>query len=619
MTTGPWAAKPPLFKISLPRLTLIAVIAASAPGAALAQTERDDEIIVSALRTPTSLADTGSAVSVITADMIRTQQYAFVADALKDAAGVSLARNGGAGAASTIRLRGAASGQTLVIIDGVIANDPAAPQGGFNFANLGADSIDRIEILRGPQSLLYGADAIGGVIAIETKKENGVDAFIEGGSRGSVRGGVAVGGATDKAYGRLTVDGVTTDGISRAAGGAETDGYKNGEAAFSGGAVLSDYWRTEAVIRVGRAKTEIDGFPPPLFSFADTNDTETTKSHLVAGKLIQDFQGFDGVFSLSYARTDRTNKDQDVETFSASGERLTADYVGVVKLSDRLRLIGGGKWEETTARTDGVDETATAGAAFLVSEIKPTESVTFSAGLRRDEFSNFDGATTARLSAVWRLDNDMRLRASWGQGFRAPSLFELTYDQFGILPNPDLRPERANGFDAGFDSKFGGDGKGRFSLTLFHTQVKDQIDFDFAGNGYFNIASTRARGAELEGGYALTPTLTVDLTYSFTDAINKNTSAQLLRVPKHKGTATLNITPVERLKFSASLHVNGRENDTPSANDSFVRVDLRAAYDINDQFEIYGRIENASDADYQDVSGYGEPGLSAFAGLRAHL
>lgn len=181
-----------------------------------------DEIVVSATRIPTSLSEVGSTVTVISAKDIIDSQYSFVSEALRDTAGVAIARNGGPGGATAARIRGAASGQTLVMIDGIIVNDPSAPQGGFNFANLDVADIERIEVLHGPQSLLYGADAIGGVIVITTKKDrSATSAYLEGGSRGTIRGGATALLRDDRAYGRLTISGSRTDGVSRASIGTE--------------------------------------------------------------------------------------------------------------------------------------------------------------------------------------------------------------------------------------------------------------------------------------------------------------------------------------------------------------------------------------------------------------
>lgn len=619
MTETSWLALTPGQKIKLILVSSACGFAAAHP--AFAQTltpDLLDQVTVSALRTPTSVSETGSSVSIITAEEIARRQYAYISDALRDAASVAIARNGGAGGVSSARIRGAASGQTLVVIDGAVVNDPSAPQGGFNFANLDAADIDRIEILRGPQSLLYGADAIGGVIAITTRRQ-GAGGFVEGGSFGAVRAGGALAFENARSFGRVSVTGAHTDGISRADGGPERDGFRTIAASALAGAAFNDHWRTELTIRASASEAEIDGFPAPNFVLADTEEIEQTKDLLLAGRLLQSFDGFDGALSVSYNIIDRENRNDSASTFTAKGDRLTADYLAAVNLSEKWRLIAGIEAEQSSARVSGVDETVEAGAAFALLEVKPLTNVTLSAGGRRDEFSNFDGATTARVAGVWNAPSGFNLRASWGEGFRAPTLFELNFDQFGVMPNPDLRPERARGFDVGIEKSFGEDAQHRLAATFFHTRVRDQIDFDGAGNGYFNIDETRARGVEVEGRLTLRPGLSFDVTYSYIEAVDIATGLQLLRQPRHKGTIATVFKASERLTLSASAIFNGRENDTPSPNDGFVRLDLRASYAMSEKLELYGRVENATDTDYQDISGYGEAGAAAYGGLRVRL
>jgi vitamin B12 transporter len=588
--------------------------------------ERGDEIVVSATRLARPAAETGSAVTVINAEALRRRQYAFVADALRDAAGVAIARNGSAGGVASARFRGAASGQTLVLIDGVVVNDPAAPQGGFNFANLDLVDIERIEILRGPQSILYGADAIGGVVSITTAGAGAAPlyAFVEGGFFGTVRGGATAAVGDDESFLRMTVSGIRMDGVSRADGGLESDGYRSLAASLRGRAALSRVWSVEGTARFSDSRAEIDGFPPPSFSLADTFEIEDTRDYSFSGVLRHSDgrgpEGLNGALTFAYAAIDRRNADQGAVTFAADGDRLTTDYIGALPLTNGLRFVGGAEVEQTSVDVSGVEESATSGAVFGLLEAEAFDRLVVSAGARRDEFSNFDGATTARIAAAWSGWSGWVLRASWGEGFRAPTLFELNFDQFGITPNPNLRPERATGFDAGVERRFGGaDPVLTARATVFRTRVRDQIDFDFLGNGYFNIDRTRTRGLELEVDWRLAKALRGSIAYTLTDAVDIRTGDELLRVPRHKGTAVIDWTPASPLTLSASVIVNGREADFPAPNAAFVRLDLRAAWALSERFELYGRVENATDTDYQDVSGYGEPGASAFGGLRVRL
>lgn len=562
----------------------------------------------------------GSAVSTISADDIEAGQFALASEALRLVPGVSVARNGGPGGFASVRLRGASSGQTLVVVDGIVVNDPAAPQGGYNFANLDVADIERIEVLRGPQGIIYGADAIGGVIAIRTKRDaTGRSAYAEGGVRGSARGGATIAGEKGRAFARATISGATTDGVSRAASGAETDGYRTIAGSFSGGAEFGDRSVIAVFARASDSRAEIDGFPPPLFEFADTEEIEDTTDYAVGARFAHG--GFDddaperisGALSLSWAGVDRKNADLGVETFAAFGERYSADYVLAARLGRALSFEVGGEFEGTSVDVSGVDQSATSGAAFALAEATPFKRLSISAGARRDEFSNFDGATTARVALAYRLSDRARLRASWGEGFRAPTLFELNFDQFGVVPNPALRPERATGLDAGVDVEISG---ARLSATAFRQRVRDQIGFEFSRNGYFNIDRVKSYGVEIEVDAPIGERASLRAAYSLIDARDAATGEKIARTPKHSGSATLAASPTARLSLSAAAFFNGAEADFPTRNDAFVRLDLRAAFAVSDRLQVYGRVENATDADYEDVSGYGEAGLSVYAGIR---
>ena len=610
---------------SAPRIYSACLFFAAAPMGALADDARastqtgaleSDEIVVSATRRPTPSAEVGSTVSVLTAEDIALRQYSFAADALRDTPGVTIARNSAFGGVASARIRGAASGQTLVVIDGIVMNDPTAPQGGFSFAYLDVVDIERIEVLRGPQSILYGADAIGGVISIVTKRgETGTNAFLEGGSFGTARGGATLARGGDAGFARLTVSGVTTDGISRAAVGDEDDGFRSIAASFAGGLTLNDHHSAELIGRFADARAEIDGFPAPRFTLADTLETEDTRDYAVSGRWLQSYARFDGALTASYNVIERENRGG-FASF-AEGERFSTDYLADYALSDRLSIIAGGEFERINADVSGIDESASNGAVFALLDARPVEGLSFSGGVRRDEFSDFDGATTARVAAAWEIDAATILRASWGQGFRAPSLFELNFVPFGGEANPDLDPERSNGFDVSVERRFDGAAQDlTLRTTFFHQQIKDQIGFD---DGYFNINRVRLRGLEVEADWRLGDLLSASLNYSLIDAVDRDTDVQLRRQPKHSGTAVVTLTPTPAFSLSSSVIVNGDERDLPTSNDAFVRLDLRAAYAVSQALEVYGRVENATDADYQDISGYGEPGVAAFGGVRVRL
>lgn len=605
-------------RICLPLAASFVVLAAAA-GPAHAGDPDASEIIVSATRTPRPAGEIGSSVVVIDAAEIARRQHRFVAEALRDVAGVSVARSGAVGGLATARIRGGAGGQTLVLIDGVVVNDAAAPQGGFNFANLDVADIERIEILKGPQGILYGADAAAGVVSISTRRtsDRALSAYAEGGSLATARGGASLFLGGGPAHARATLSGIRTAGLSRAAGGAERDGYRQIAGSLAAGADFGGGWRGELAARASRSKAAIDGFPPPLFALADTAETEETRDYAVSVRALHDHRGVAGALTLGYQRTGRENEEAGLSTFAAEGARWSADYLAEVGIAPGARLVAGAAAGRLSAIVSGVDDARTTGAVFALGEWKPFPGAALSAGVRRDAFSDFDGATTARFAAAFSPSGQVTLRASWGEGFRAPSLFELHFDQFGVVPNPDLRPERSAGFDAGGELRIGG--KSRLRATYFAQKTRDLIGFEFARNGYFNLDRARAGGVEIEGEIAPFPFATLSLAYAYVDAVDRATGARLLRIPRHSATIAAAVTPTERLELSASLILNGREADFPAPNAAFARLDLRAAFRLSDAVELYGRIENATGADYQDVSGYGEPGRTVYGGARLGL
>ena len=245
--------------------------------------EKPDEIVVEGLRLPTKLSEAGTSISIITAEDLEAKGYAFAVDALATVSGVTVNQNGAIGGLATVSIRGASTDQTLVLLDGVPIGDPTAVGGGYDFSIIDTADIERIEILKGPQSTLWGSDAIGGVINIITKQAQGGftgRAFGEGGSFETARAGVSASVAGDLGDIRLSFSGISSDGISRADeddGNPERDRYEGLNFAGRGSLNLPNDAKLRGFVRFLSGRTDIDGFPPPNFSLADTNDTSQTE------------------------------------------------------------------------------------------------------------------------------------------------------------------------------------------------------------------------------------------------------------------------------------------------------------------------------------------------------
>lgn len=600
----------------------VAAIALLAAAPALAADEEtDDVIIVEGLRLPSPATETGSSVSVITAEDIDIRGYQFALDALASAPGVTVNQNGAFGGLATVRIRGAASDQTLVLLDGVPLGDPTSVGGGYDFSVLDVADIERIEILKGPQSTLWGSDAIGGVVNIITKRpEDGLGAriFAEGGSYETFRGGAAVSGGGDAGDFRLSVSGITSDGISKADeddGNTEEDAYNGLTFAGRGGLNLPYGMRLEALARHIKGETEIDGFPPPNFTLADSNDRSETEQLTTAGTLIAPLFGdlFENRFMAGFTDIERRGVFSGFESVD-KGDRLILRYQGTLEVGERHRLAFGAEREETEANGD---KTSINGF-FGLYEIKPVEGLTLTAGVRHDDHSRFGSETTARAAAAWSATSFLTLRGSWGEGFKAPTIFQLT-QSFGLLPpNADLQPETSEAFDIGVDLA-APSGAARLSVSYFDRDTENLIIFAPTSR-YENLAETTARGVETQLDIAITDAIGVSAGHAWIDAEDLATGERQVRVPRHSGDLAL-IYNAGAFSGSAVVRYNGDETEGPFGSDvdDWVRVDLAASYAVNETIELYGRIENLFDENYQQLSGFGTPGLSAYGGVRLTL
>jgi vitamin B12 transporter len=578
-----------------------------------------DEIIVEGLRIPTRIAETGTSVSVITAEDIELRAYAFALDAIAGVPGVTINQTGTFGGLATVQIRGASTDQTLVLLDGVPIGDPTAVGGGYDFSIIDAADIERIEILKGPQSTLWGSDAIGGVVNIITKRPaDGLSGrlFAEGGSYETFRGGGAIAHGGERGDFRLSATGITTDGISKADendGNTEKDGYDGYSLAAHGGFNLARSWRLEALARQMSGRTEIDGFPPPVFTLADTDDWSKTQQFISAAKLNAPFLNgrFNNTFMAGYTDIKRTGNFGGFKT-KDNGDRLILRYQGAFTLNDKNQIAFGAERETNEANGE---ETSINGL-FGLYELKPVEDLTLTAGIRYDDHNEFGSETTGRFSAAWSPIDFLTFRGSWGEGFKSPTIFQLT-QSFGLLPpNRNLLPETSRAFDAGADISIL-ERRAKFSVTYFNRDTKNQIIF--APNfRYENLEATKAQGIEIATSATLVDFLTLSVNYAYIDSKDKITGEPLIRTPRHSGNASLIYNDDGPFSGTVTVIYNGDETEGFFGSDleDWVRVDLAASYALNDTVEFYCRIENLFDVEYQHVSGYGTPGLSGYGGVR---
>lgn len=592
-----------------------AVFAAAVPAAADTATE---EVVVTATRLPSPL-ELAPGARVIERAEIDRRGAVFAEEILQTVPGLSVFSNGAFGGVTSARMRGATSDKTLVLVDGVPLNDPSQPSGGFDFSGFDLADVQRIEILSGPQGSLWGSDAIGGVISFTTREADGLRAELEGGSYGTVRGAVSVGERREAWALGLSVAGLRSDGISKADeddGHAEADAYDSLTAGLSGRVRLSDAVELDARLRWQRSQTEVDGYPAPSFSLADTDDVAESESWSgLVRATVQGPLGFEHRLSLSAYDLDRS---QDGESFPwrYTAERRVWRWTAERdQAQDRWGLALGVEREDTEADLSAGRGDLGATAVFGVVSLRPVERLHATLSLRRDAPDGYDAETTARAAAVYDLGAGFRLKGSFGQGFKTPSISQTACDFCFPAGPADLTPEKAEGWDLGLAWE-----QGRFdaAVTGYALDVEDQIAW--SGGRYVNIAKTRSRGVEAEGGAALGGGFDLRASYAYTDAVDATTGARLQRVPEHQGSLSLWWTG-ERGRAAVTVRGESEQLDvapdfSPADRDGFVTADLTAGWALTDQVEATLKLKNLTDADYQEVLGFGEPGRSAYVGLR---
>ena len=577
----------------------------------------DGEITVTATGLWSKRKEAGQSISVMTAADLESVQGPDLTRALERLPGVSFARSGGLGSQTSLFVRGANSEQLLVTIDGVRVEDTAAPSGGFDLGTLLSGGVTRIELLRGSNSLAWGSDAIGGVLAITTVTSSGVRGSLEYGAHETLDANASL-GLSGERYGLGFSGGYTrSDGISAFAGGSEADPFSQWHAGGRASFNLSDSIKLVAAGRYADSKIDFDGFPPPLYSFADTPEYQTTKQG--SGRVGLEYSGNGLQLGAGAALSDTRRAYYDptygsASNFNTIGRAVHANLTGRADLAEHWTLDFGADadWSRFSTTFDPRQTARILGAHALIGY--HGDRLNLTAGARIDDHDRFGSHTTLGANGSFALDDNWRIKASWGQGFKAPTLSQL----YGYGGNALLKPETSEGFDAGLE--YGRrSGAGHFAVTLFRRDSSNLIDYVFPA-GYFNVSRTRAEGIELEGGVQVSERFTVQGAYTYLTASNRSTGNDLARRPRNMVSVSADwTTPLHELKLGADLRMVGDSFDDRgnfTALDGYGLLTLRASLPLGEHLELYGRIENVTDQQYQTVAGYGSYGRSAYGGVR---
>lgn len=644
--------------VSLIPLLLLAPLAHAqeAPAPDAAADADAAAITVTATRLPTRADQVSASVTVLDKAAIDRSQDIGVSELLLRTPGVSLSRNGGYGTATSLRIRGAEPDQTVVVVDGVKLNDPSSAGGGYNFANMLVGDASRIEVLRGPQSILWGSQAIGGVVNIVTplpeKALEGSFDF-EAGSRDTASARAAIGGRTGPLAWRLGGQAFTTGGISAlspAFGGKEADAYTNTSVS-------------------GRAEiTLAKGVTADLRSYysASRTDIDATSADSPEYTLNREFVGYAGVnvdllgrrfrnrLGYGYTDTSRDNYNPTrarAQTFDSAGRNERFEYQGSFAIAKGWTLLAGAENERSRFRSVSPPASLATpvpaparGKAEITSfyaqlSAQPFEALTLTGGVRHDDHDRFGGKTLFAAGGVLRLPTGTILRANYGEGFKAPTLYQL-FSEYG---NTALNPEQAHGWEAGAEQHLFG---GALSLggTYFKRTTTSQIIFNSCSttstlplcfqpgtkirrSGYYqNVSRAEAHGIELQG-VANVGGLTLDGNYSWTVAEDRSPGAAtfgkwLPRRPRDAANGSISYAWPFGLTTGAAVRWSGKTFDNAANTtvlDAYTLVDLRAEFAVSRQFRLFARAENLFDEQYMTAFRYGTLGRSIYAGVRGRF
>jgi vitamin B12 transporter len=632
-----------LFKPVFRPLLAVSVVLSVAPAFAEEDTTLSP-VVVSATRVATPQEQLGSSVTVITANDIAAMQERTLPDVLETVPGLSIVQNGGPGGLAQVFIRGTNQNHTKILIDGIDASDPSSVDGSFDFSQILTSDIKQIEVLRGPQSGLYGSDAIGGVINIITKDGSGppkLTGSIEGGSFRTLNETTGISGSMDRfsyafnaanLYSGATP--VTPTALIPAGRTENDDVYDNKTVSTKLGAKLTDnldVGLTARYVVTNLNSTSDDGTGPETHTSTSNNHETFSRAtaHLVSfdGKL-------DQTAGIAYTGYHRAFVDPNPTTFSAfaddNGDRIKGDWQGNIMLTEGQTLTLGAEHQ-----LDQIDDPSQPVTAQMVNDAGDIQlqsafgkQLFNTISVRDDDNNMFGNHVTWREAPAYLItETDTKLKATYGTGFKAPTLDELfdNYPAFGFNANPNLRPETSRGYDIGFEQSLWKKTV-QFGSTYFHNDIKDLIAANDTFTTDINVGRATTKGFENFVTYKPLKELTLRADYTFTIADNDITHQELLRRPKNKATFTATWQATPKLSFSGSVLYNGSwVDDNRDASIQGLRpggyavVNLASEYKLNDRFAVFGRIDNALDKQYQNPVGFERPGFGIFGGLKVAI
>ena len=584
--------------------------------------------------TPTN--QVASSVTAITAQDIATQQYRTLPDTLNTVPGLNVVQSGGPGGQTSVFIRGTNSNHTKVLIDGIDVGDPTTPNGALDLAHLLTSDMAQVEVLRGPQSGLYGSDAIGGVISIITQKGEGParwTASNEAGSFGTFNQSVGVSGSQDNynyalniAHFQATNVPVTPLQLLPPGQQAIGNNYDNMTYSFKGGIDVSDSWTLNTVLRYTEATLLSTG--DSTGTCCDTQQTRDTH-HEFFGREEAVWSLLDGRIKNYFGANisnywESTQGPFDPVSNITTGDRIKFDWRSVTEVATGQNLVAGLEREDSRLDVTGFSAQTGNQAGYVEWQSNFAKRFFLTANIREDDNDSFGDHMTYRIApAVIVPFTETTIKASYGTGFKAPTLNQLfqSFPEFNFFANPNLKPEQSRGADVGFEQPLFND-RIRFGSTYFKNNITDLINSSADGTTLINVDQAITEGTESFITASIIDRVKVRTDYTVTRAVDASTGLQLVRRPKEKFSVTTIWNPIDPLTLSATvLRVsdwtdNDRDFTTTLVAPGYTTVNLRADYAINDQLKVFGRIDNLTNVHYQVPTGFLAPGLGVFGGIR---
>jgi vitamin B12 transporter len=598
----------------------------------LADIQRAEAVSITATRIEEPLERVGASVSIVPDEVIEVQQYRSVDEALRSLPGLSVLTSGSPGKLTTVSIRGANASQIQVLIDGVRVK--SATSGDFDFSDLTTDAIERIEVVRGPQSTLYGADAMGGVINIITKRGRGApQGFVdlEGGNYETFRVRAGASGAVGPLSFSL--------GVSRLEFGGQFDNDEHDLTSVNGRVAYALPNQGEVAL-VGRYSDSHKGIPfATVFPDFDKNREQDDTFTLASLEWRQPWVAwYETSLRLSLVNTDLVFKDPDslFETRSElETERREADLLQIFRTGPFGTITVGGEYRHEKGISQGVfDNTIESWAVFLQEELALFDRLFLTGGVRHDGNDTFEDKTTFRAAASFLVkETDSRLKASWGQGFRAPTFndlfFPATFPPCPAFGNPSLKPEESESWDGGVEQylwarriKLGATYFRNDFENLIQAQLIDAANFCFQAR---NVGQARTQGAEVEASVNPIDSLLLTAAYTYTDTEDLTTGQELRRFPKNRLGLTAAWEALPGLMVSGELLVASSQFEGAGRprTDGYTVVNAGASYKLarrwgwlsNVVFHV--KVNNVFNEDYEEVQGFPALGTWVVGGIRA--